>query len=209
MIQIVLKNSNSIESLPSEKPDWMEEKRWKDIQKLKAQVDKKRSFVSGYLLDSMCRDWGIENPDYGYTEKGKPFLNGVDCTFNISHSGDYAALAYHTSTNPIGVDIQKIRPMRDGMERRLLHIKEMKQLPEEYENRLHYLNRLWAVKESFVKMTGEGLSCDFRTVYADFDNGMVTGEDGVVARFSVWEWEEDYYLAVCSTGKEECEIKEI
>ena len=209
MIQIVLKNSNSIESLPSEKPDWMEEKRWKDIQKLKAQVDKKRSFVSGYLLDSMCRDLGIENPDYGYTEKGKPFLNGVDCTFNISHSGDYAALAYHTSTNPIGVDIQKIRPMRDGMERRLLHIKEMKQLPEEYENRLHYLNRLWTVKESFVKMTGEGLSCDFRTVYADFGNAMVTGEDGVVARFSVWEWEEDYYLAVCSTGKEECEIKEI
>ena len=25
MIQIVIKNSNSIESLPSEKPDWMEE----------------------------------------------------------------------------------------------------------------------------------------------------------------------------------------
>ena len=209
MIQIVLKNSNSIESLPCEKPDWMEEKRWKDIQKLKAQVDKKRSFVSGYLLDSMCRDLGIENPDYGYTEKGKPFLNGVDCAFNISHSGDYAALAYHTSTDPIGVDIQKIRLMRDGMEKRLLHIKEMKQLPEEYENRMHYLNRLWSVKESFVKMTGDGLSCDFRTVYVDFGNAMVTGEDGIDARFSVWEWDEDYYLAVCSTGKEECEIKEI
>lgn len=208
-MKIVLKSSNSIDCLPLQKPEWMEEKRWNNIQKIKAQTDKKRSFVSGCLLDFMCRDLGIESPDYGYTEKGKPFLNGVDCAFNISHSGEYAALVYHASTEPVGVDIQKIRLMRDGMERRLLHVKEMEQLPEEYENRMNYLNRLWAVKESFVKMTGDGLSCDFRTVYVDFDNGMVTGEDGVAAQFSVWEWEEDYYLAVCSANKEECEIKEI
>ena len=208
-MKIVLKNINSIECLPLEKPGWVEEKRWNGIAAIKAQADKKRSLVSAYLLDAMCRDLKIENPVYGYTRKGKPFFDGVDCAFNISHSGDYVALAYHTKAEPVGVDIQKIRAVREGMEKRILHIKEQAFLPDEEKARLHYLNRLWTVKESFVKMTGEGLSRDFRTVYADFENCMVAGDDGVSAGFFVWEWQEEYYLAVCGVNMEACEIKEL
>ena len=187
----------------------MEERRWNSIEQIKSEADKKRSFVSGCLLNHMCRDLEIINPVYSFAEKGKPYLSGADCAFNISHSGDYVVLAYHTKTEPVGVDIQKIRMMRDGMEKRLLHKKESALLPEESEKRLRYLNRLWALKESFVKMTGEGLLRDFRTIYADFDNGMIAGEDGVTAYFSIWEWHEDYFLAVCSAYKEESELKEI
>ena len=208
-MKILLKNINSIGSLPSERPDWMEEKRWKDIEKLKAQVDKKRSFVSGYLLDSMCRDLEIEHPIYEYTQNGKPFLYSSECTFNISHSGDYAVLAYQVNAEPIGVDIQKIRLMRDGMERRLLHEKETERLSEGNKNRMDYLNRLWSVKESFVKMTGEGLARDFRSIYVDFETGTVQAEDRMPCVFSVCEWKEEYFLAVCTKMRDECEIKEI
>lgn len=208
-MKILIKNINSIESLPLKKPDWMEDKRWDKIPELKAQADKKRSFVSAYLLDSMCRDLEIANPVYGYTENGKPFLCSADCAFNISHSGDYVVLAYHTNPGSVGVDVQKIRPMREGMERRLLHEKEYSHLPDDSDSRKHYLNSLWAVKESFVKMTGEGLSRDLRSIYVDFEAGTAMGEDGAIACFSVWEWKEDYYLAVCTTNREESEIKEI
>lgn len=207
MIQIVLKNINSIESLPLERPDWMEEKRWNSIQKSKSEADKKRSFASACLLDFMCRDLEIDNPIYEYTEKGKPFLNGWEYAFNLSHSGDYAVLAYHQSNEPLGVDIQKVRPMREGMEKRILHEKE--NVPVENEERLRCLNRLWAVKESFVKMTGEGLARDFRTIHVDFENGTVWIEEDRKAEFSAWEWKEEYYIAMCSVSREECEIKEI
>lgn len=195
--------------LPLEKPGWVEEKRWNGIQKMKTEADKKRSLASAYLLGAMCGDLGIYNPVYGYTKKGKPFLIDVECAFNISHSGDYVALGYHTSTEPVGVDIQKVRVMRDGIQKRILHEKENVLLPEEGKKRWQYLNRLWTIKESFVKMSGEGLARDFRTVYVDDMNGMATGEDGAKAEFCVWNWKDDYFLAVCSVRNEECEIKEI
>lgn len=185
----------------------MEEKRWKDIQKLKAQEDKKRSFVSGYLLDFMCRDLEIEKPLYEYTDKGKPFLKGEECTFNLSHSGAYVMLAYHKGKEPLGADIQQIRTMREGMEKRIRH--ENENVPSEKVERLQYLNCLWAVKESFVKMTGEGLARDFRTIHVDFESGTVRTEDGIMTELLVWEWKENYYIAVCSVSKEECVIKEI
>lgn len=209
MIQILLKDIRSIRDIPLERPCWVEEKRWNSIQKIRIEADKKRSLVSAYLLDAMCRDLEINNPVYEYTEKGKPFLSGVDSAFNNSHSGDYVALAYHRDTVPVGVDIQQLRVMRDGMERRLLYEKEKALLPEEEKNRWQYLNRLWTIKESFVKMTGEGLSRDFRTVFVDFEKEIVMTDDGIKAEFGVWEWKEDYFLAVCTINSETCEIKEI
>lgn len=209
MIQILLKDIYSIKDIPTKKPCWIEEKRWNSIQKIKTDADKRRSFVSGILLDSMCQDMGINTPVYELTERGKPYLVGVDCAFNISHSGDYVVLAYHANTEPLGIDIQKVRAMRDGMQKRILHEMENSLLPEDSGNEVYHLNRLWAIKESFVKMTGEGLSQDFRTVYVDFENGTVQIGEHIRAQFSVWEWKSDYFLSICSKSKEECVIKEI
>lgn len=208
-MQIVWKDIRSIGEIPLEKPDYIEDGRWKNIQKLKSESDKKRSLASGYLLDYMCKDLEIEYPDYAYVQNGKPILKDRACAFNLSHSGDYVVIAYHKAKEPIGVDIQKVRPMREGMEKRILHEKETGKVNESVNERIHYMNCLWTIKESFVKMTGEGLSRDFRTVYVDFENGTVMAEDGSRAKFSIWEWEDDYFLSVCSNRKEECEINEI
>lgn len=207
MLQIVIKDIRSIGDIPLKKPDYMEEKRWKSIWQIKAEADKKRSLASGYLLDYMCRDLQVANPVYEYTKRGKPVLRDVECAFNISHSGNYVVLAYQRSKDAVGVDIQKVRTMRDGMEKRILHGSE--NAPADEEKRLCYLNRLWTVKESFVKMTGEGLACDFRTIHADFENGTVKGDNGEKALFAVVDWKGDYYLSVCTQNVTDCEIKEI
>ena len=209
MIRIVWKDTRTIGEIPLIKPDCIEQKRWESMQDLRAEADKKRSLASGYLLDYMCRDLQVANPVYEYTKRGKPVLKDAECAFNISHSGDYAVIAYQPKGEELGADIQKIRPMRDGMERRLLHEKEKMFLPEGEEERLCYLNRLWTVKESFVKMTGEGLLRDFRTICVDFENGIAISDEGKSAYFTVWDWKDDYYFSVCGTNENEIEMKEI
>lgn len=209
MIRIIWKDIRTIKEIPLIKPDCIEQKRWENMQDLRAEADKKRSLASGYLLDYMCRDLQVDNPVYEYTKRGKPVLKDAECSFNISHSGDYVMLAYHPKGEELGADIQKIRPMRAGMERRLLHEKEKMFLPEGEEGRLRYLNRLWAVKESFVKMTGEGLLRDFRTISVDFENGIAISNEGKSAHFTEWEWKDNYCISICGTNDKEIEMKEI
>lgn len=209
MVQIYIKDIRSMREFPMERPVWVEEKRWNRIQKIKGNEDKKRSLASAYLLNVMCNEFNIDNPVYAYTDREKPFLPNTDCAFNISHSGDYVALACHAGVDSIGVDIQQLHMMREGMEKRILHEKEILPVFKCEDDRRDYLNRLWTVKESFVKMTGEGLARDFRTIYVDFVSSTVSAEPDVQANFSVWKWKEEYYLAVCSVNKEKYEIKEL
>jgi len=89
MIQIVIKDIRSIGDIPLKKPDYMEDKRWKNLQHIKADADKKRSMVSAYLLDYMCRELQIDNPVYEYTKRGKPVLRDAECSFNISHKWNH------------------------------------------------------------------------------------------------------------------------
>lgn len=192
------------------KPEYIESKRWDDLKNLKQDADKKRSLASGYLLWSMCRRLEIKSPVYRYSQKGKPYPEGMgNLAFNISHSGDYAVLAFHKSTEPIGVDIQQIRPLHAGVEKRILHEKE--NMPENIsqEERTRYLNRIWAIKESYVKMTGEGLSCDFRKLQVDFENGLIQEDGKDTAYFIEVNQKEGYALAVCTMNPEDIQIEEI
>lgn len=88
---------------------------------------------------------------------GKPFFKeNRELCFNISHSGNYAACAI--SGIPCGLDIQEERTFRSG---RLLE----KTMTEEERERIlkapepgREFSRLWAYKESCLKLTGEGIT---------------------------------------------------
>ena len=49
----------------------------------------------------------IDNYEFSYEEKGKPYLKDCPINFSISHSGDYACVAISKAT--IGVDIQETK----------------------------------------------------------------------------------------------------
>ena len=51
-----------------------------------------------------------------YEPKGKPYILHVPWHYNLSHSGDYVALAI--SDAPVGVDIQQKRPYKDSLVKR-------------------------------------------------------------------------------------------
>lgn len=157
--------------------------------------DKFRCITAGELLldaflDShptlSSEDMGISMPG----AHGKPYLKAYpDWKYNISHSGDYAAIAYDdrplhnkktdnssqshndndTDTDidiDIGIDIQNFREISTGVAKRIITESEYSFLPASIDSRecQKLLNAVWTIKESYIKYIGTGLSFDMRNV---------------------------------------------
>ena len=67
---------------------------------------------------------------------------------------------------------------------------------KECEDEKLLLNRIWAIKESYVKMTGEGLGHDFRKICVDLKEHIVTDENGGSVAFFEPEIPDDYVMSV-------------
>ncbi len=193
------------------KPDYVTDERWEKILRIRPLEDKRRSLLAGKLLHQMCEACGLDTPMYGTVASGKPVLvNHPQVVFNLSHSGKYVVLVYEEGAKAIGVDIQQIRAVSDGVKKRILHEKEWIWFSSEVEmwrknpngkvkrssGENILLNRIWAIKESYVKMTGEGLSHDFRKLCIDFDKGIVTDENENRANYKELEAPDGYVVAV-------------
>ena len=101
-------------------------------------------------------------PDFPYeliqiADTHKPFLQGEQYHFSISHCGDYAA-AIVSKDSRVGVDIEipveKIIRIRD----KFLHTKEITHYPVPD---MQYLTLFWSAKEAVFKWYGDG-KVDFR-----------------------------------------------
>ena len=64
------------------------------------------------------RDWETL-PDMAYSEHGKPYFPAhLDVSFSLSHSGGCVLVGVHD--RPLGVDIERLRPVRAERLRRVL-----------------------------------------------------------------------------------------
>jgi 4'-phosphopantetheinyl transferase len=115
-----------------------------------------------------------------YGNRGKPALagRGALLQFNVSHSGNRAALAF-TAGCEVGIDVEQIRAMPDvvAIAERYFSAEERADLARvERAARTAAFFRCWTRKEAYIKATGEGLS-------APLDGFQVTLEPGAGARF--------------------------
>lgn len=132
-----------------------------------------RIILAGYV--------GIAPSDlaFGETRRGKPCLvqrRGRSVEFNLAHSADLALLAV-SSGAPVGVDVEKVRPISLDVAHANFAPAEVGCLlrlpaPERDESFL----RCWTRKEAFVKATGDGLD----TPLASFEVTLAPHEE---ARF--------------------------
>ena len=96
---------------------------------------------------------------------GKPYLTGYpEIHFNISHSGGWAVCAL--ASMPCGVDIQERRSIRSRrMVERTMNAREQRQIQEAEDGTGEFI-KLWTYKESCIKLSGEGLHQDMKTLKA-------------------------------------------
>ena len=113
------------------------------------------------LTYAVCHRWGLTAlPKLDRTPLGKPvFPAHPDLHFNLSHSGRFALCAL--DEQPVGVDIECIRPHHPKLAQRICSPKELVWL-ENQNNTLSALCQLWTGKEALAKYRGTGLSTPLR-----------------------------------------------
>jgi 4'-phosphopantetheinyl transferase len=169
-----------------------------------------RTILGGYLATDPS------DLTFSYSKKEKPSLgqaftaSGV--TFNVSHSGGIALLAF-TRGREIGVDVEKVR--RDfnleGIARRFFSAHEQQQLatlPDEKKPEAFF--RCWTRKEAYIKATGEGLSLPLH----QFDVSIAAGDTEALlatrpddSEVALWSLRDapagaGYAAALCVRGRE-------
>lgn len=115
------------------------------------------------LLESM----GVapESVKLERNERGKPIIAESDMEFNISHSGELAVCAL--SNTPVGIDIEKVRYIRnaDELANRFFGEEERKAFgraeSEEKEKRFF---EIWTKKEAYLKLLGCGISTQLNKI---------------------------------------------
>lgn len=94
-------------------------------------------------------------PEIAVNENGKPFLAGLSLRFSLSHSGELAFCA--VSDDEIGADVQKISAYDPRLAQRFFAAGERACI-EAASDRDRAFTRIWALKESYIKALGLGLS---------------------------------------------------
>ena len=123
---------------------------------------------------------------------GKPFLPAQPVQFSLTHCAGLSAC--FVAQTPCGVDGEPIRPLRARVLRRAFTPEEQKLIADSPDPDETFF-RLWTLKESFVKATGEGLSRPLSTV------PVALSPDGVQTldpawRFAQMRWN-NIILSVC------------
>jgi phosphopantetheinyl transferase len=87
---------------------------------------------------------------------GKPYLQeaGAGVQFNVSHSGNWVALALHENDQPLGIDVEWVNPGFDYSQV-VAHYFTPKEQARIATARDFY--RFWTMKEAILKITGIGL----------------------------------------------------
>ena len=102
----------------------------------------------GLLISLIAR---INESEIYISEGGKPYAkNGI--FFNVSHSGNCAALVF--GKNETGIDIEKINEDNLYLAEHIFTERELQWISSEPVKRFHIL---WSIKESVLKATGTGL----------------------------------------------------
>lgn len=116
------------------------------------------------LKQGLLEEYGIgENPVFEYNEYGKPSLivGHPGIYFNLSHCREAAMCA--VSDRPVGVDVESLRPVREGLLRYTMNEAEQRLIASAANPGVAFI-RLWTMKEATLKLSGRGISNNMKDV---------------------------------------------
>ncbi len=132
--------------------------RLKKLESLVPPQSRRQSIAAELLLIKVLHETDAAFPlplNIDTAAGGKPFLRESPLQFSLSHSGDFASCAL--SDGQIGLDIQVERPFPDGFLKRFFHPQE-RDFVLSSGNQTAAFTEIWTRKESFLKLSGAGLS---------------------------------------------------
>ena len=134
------------------------------INPVTASITEKVSFYSKIKLSEILKET-CEFPNilgkFSKDENGKPYLEGININFNISHSNNYIAYAICNDAE-VGIDLQYVKDVKTALAKKVLHPDEFSSYETNANPSLHFI-KLWARKEAVVKCTGKGIKTGFST----------------------------------------------
>ena len=123
------------------------------------------------LLAAVYPELDKAKPEFGYTEKGKPFLlDRPDIHFSISHTKN--AILVAIADAPIGVDIEAFRSPSAALIARTMNATEQAAIATADGWNIQRTNgtpqasftAIWTRKEAVLKLRGTGIEGDLREV---------------------------------------------
>ena len=144
------------------------------LDKISSAEDKLRFIKTIGLVNMLfSQDNGGENPIWKLNSYGKPYIEGWDKDFSISHTRDISVVA--VASEAIGIDIEDI-----GRDIDLEKFKRTKFLNFDegaYESKEEFLMRFTAL-EAYLKYIGKGFYKDARTISVKKVNDGIVIDDG-------------------------------
>ncbi len=168
--------------------------------KYRHEKDRKQSWGAGLLLKYVMELHGASLEEIHPVGNGKPEGNGI--CFNLSHSHNMVVCA--VSAKAVGCDVEKIGEARMKVAQRFFSKNEIRHLDMfEKEEKVREFYRLWTMKESYMKMTGEGMRLALNRYEMIFEDRVRVRRDDEYQPCFIKEYEiPEYMLTVCAREDE-------
>ena len=140
------------------------EQRREHALRFRQEHDQRLSIAAYQLLQQALREeYGIkEAPWFDFGINGKPFLRDhPDIFFSLSHCHEAAACA--VGNRPVGIDVESLDNYDASLLPSTMNDDEQAEILNSPHPPITFL-RLWTMKESYLKTTGEGISTDLHNV---------------------------------------------
>jgi len=176
------------------------------VNSFKKRSDAEVALLSRYILRQIISFYTGVSPKeliFSADTYGKPILKYPQTTnlyFNMSHSGDWIVGAV-SRDKPIGIDIEKIRPIDFAITENCFNGPEIKYLNSKNGSKLDNFYKIWTLKESFIKAIGKGLHYSLKNFYFEFgpkgEINIKSDKEVGIWNFKFYEIDPGYKFAVC------------
>lgn len=123
------------------------------IDRLQKQEDKLRSLAGEVLAQKLLREkYHITDAVIHRQSNGQPYLTGCDLHISISHCDEMVACA--VSREPVGIDIERIRPIHEKLCHKVCTESELAYVLEDPGR----FFEIWTAKEAYFKKCGTGIT---------------------------------------------------
>lgn len=206
MIKLYLNDISSLQDplIDKSKISVLPLERQNKILKYKLENDRKRSLGAGLIINKILLENNIEENSIRYTDNGKPYTDNI--YFNIAHSGNFAFGV--SSQESIGCDVEIINKAHTEIAKKHFTKKEYNYLLNSKDS-LSAFYKIWTIKESYIKFTGNGLRTPLNSFEINFsDSEIYITENSKKAPCFITHFEfKKHSFAICSAEKPSQKIK--